>query len=100
MKPIHSWLPELPPPGNLTRASKAIAAAWESFVNGDAVTGPTPRPVVLEGWVRCRAQGINPMAEHAPIDITLEDLHSILHNNELGRAGQCILDGFQQLMGG
>ena len=100
MKPAHSWLPELPPPANLTRASKEIATAWESFINGDTIAGPKPRPVVLEGWMRCRAHGINPRAERALIDITPEELLSILHNDDLGRAGKSILDGFQQLMGG
>ncbi len=100
MKPAQSWLPELPPPANLTRASKEIATAWESFINGDTIAGPKPRPVVLEGWMRCRAHGINPRAERALIDITPEELLSILHNDDLGRAGKSILDGFQQLMGG
>ena len=100
MKPAHSWLPELPPPGNLTRASKEIAAAWGSFINGDIITGHKPRPVVLEGWMRCRAQGIDPRVERAPLDIIPEELQSILHNGEIGRAGKSILDGFQRLMGG
>ncbi|MFH0343239.1 MAG: sigma-54-dependent Fis family transcriptional regulator [Chromatiales bacterium] len=100
MKPLQSWHSELPAPVHLTRASKEIAAAWESFINDGTIPGPAPRPVVLEGWMRCREQGINPHAERASIGMTPEELQSILHSDELGRVGKSILDRFQKLMGG
>ncbi len=100
MKPTQSWLPELPAPAHLTRASKEIAAAWESFINDGTIVGPAPRPVVLEGWMRCREQGSNPHAERAPTALSPEELQSILHSDELGRAGKSILDRFQKVVGG
>ena len=83
MKPLQSWHSELPAPAHLTRASKEVAAAWESFINEGTIVGPAPRPVVLKGWMRCREQGIDPHAERASIGMTPEELQSILHSDEL-----------------
>ena len=87
-------------PADPTRAFRVIARSWEAFVGRGNVPSSVPRPVIAQRWQRCRELGIDPFMERAPTVLTAEEIAAILAREDLGRAGQQVVDDFSPAVEG
>src|SRR5262245_13826198 len=87
-------------PADPTKAFRAIARSCEAFVGRGNVPVGLPRPVIAERWQRSRELGIDPFMERAPTVLMAEEIAAILAREDLGRAGQQVVDNFSPAVEG
>lgn len=82
------------------KANRQTATVWERFVATGQFGQARPRPVIAEGWRRCRDLGISPVAERAPSVMESRDAERILATASLGIAGREVLQQYASLLRG
>lgn len=77
-----------------TKANRQIATVWERFVATGQFGNASPRPVIADGWRRCRALGISPAAVRAPSVMESKEVERVLATASLGVAGREVLQSY------
>ena len=91
---------EMPVPVTHGKAAREISRTWEAFLSSGELTGPRLRPVIAEGWRRCRELGIDPLMQRAPTALLSQDIGMVLAREDLGRAGRSVLEDFGRVVEG
>jgi sigma-54 dependent transcriptional regulator, acetoin dehydrogenase operon transcriptional activator AcoR len=81
-------------------SQQSLIRAWEHFVESGAFGRELPRAVIARSWERSRERGVDPLAERAPTVMSAEEIEACLARDDLGQAGQNILDGLAQTVAG
>jgi transcriptional regulator of acetoin/glycerol metabolism len=77
---------------------QTVAECWERFVHNDPLPGKSVRGVVLESWLRCRSEAVDPARHSAPSADEAGVLQLREEHRQLYEAARPVLDQLRQVL--